>query len=260
MKTRIAKFIADSGVASRRDAERLIESGAVAVNGAKITTPVFFIDDGDTVSVNGKQIPASEKIRIFAFNKPIDTMTTARDPLGRKTIYDILPKEYKNLKYIGRLDYKTTGLILLTNNGDVARILTLPTSGIIREYIAKLHPKNMIEIASPATAHHLRKFLSPVSADDSVFDPLRRGITVDGMKYAPMGVDVLSRYPVSVRIKLREGKKNEIRIAFDAIGLPVAKLSRVSYGGIALGTLVPGAIRELSDAEVKKLLNEQGQK
>jgi len=254
MKTRLAKFIADAGAASRRSAERLIESGAVAVNGAIVTTPVFFVEDGDKVSIHGKQISAAAKIRIFAFHKPIDVMTTLSDPNGRKTIYDFLPPEYKMLKYIGRLDFKTTGLILLTNNGDVARRLTLPTSGVVREYVAKLHPKNMGEIKSQAVAQRLRKFLSPLSADDSIFDSLRRGVVIDKIKYAPMEIEVVSRYPISVRIKLTEGKKNEIRIAFDAIGLPVSKLSRVSYGGIELGTLSPGGIRELSDGEVKKLL------
>ena len=112
MKTRIAKFIADSGVASRRAAEDLIVHGRVNVNGQKIDTPVFFVDENDTVVVDGKKITARNDVKLYAFHKPINTMTTRTDPAGRKTIYDCLPNEYKNLKYIGRLDYKTTGLLL----------------------------------------------------------------------------------------------------------------------------------------------------
>ena len=116
MKTRIAKFIADSGITSRRGAEELIANGVVYVNGTNVDTPIFFINDNDVVVVNGKKINKESKTYLYAFHKPINTMTTRRDPSGRKTIYDCLPDEYKTLKYIGRLDYKTTGLLLLTNN------------------------------------------------------------------------------------------------------------------------------------------------
>ena len=126
MTTRLAKFIADTGYASRRGAEELIQSGVVSVNGKIIDTPVFFVEDGDKVCVKGREIKKNEDIKLYAFHKPINTMTTARDPLGRKTIYDVLDKKYKNLKYIGRLDFKTTGLLLLTNNGDFARKMSLP--------------------------------------------------------------------------------------------------------------------------------------
>lgn len=251
MPIRIAKFIADTGVASRREAERLIVSGAVSVNGAPVITPVFFVNDGDTVTINGKilRIPnhESQTPKIIAFNKPVGTMTTARDPNGRKTIYDVLPKKYVHLKYIGRLDFNTSGLLLLTDSGDFARELTLPSSGIKRTYIAKLRP-------NPAkNARAVREFLSPLSADDSIFDPLRRGATIDGIHYAPMEIELLSRYPLSVKITLREGKKNEIRIAFEHIGLPVAKLKRIAYGPIELSDLPVGAVRELNADEVADL-------
>ncbi len=230
MKTRLAKFIADSGVASRRDAERLIESGAVTVNGEKITTPVFFVDGSEEIKVNNKKITNNEhETRLYVFHKPINTMTTARDPLGRKTIYDVLPCEYKNLKYVGRLDYKTTGLLLMTNDGELARRLTLPASGISRTYIARVSSTNF-----------------------SSLDAARRGVTVDGIKYRPMKIDVMPNNDLQVTIT--EGKKNEVRIVLAHIGLPVSKLHRVSFGPIDLGKIPVGQIAELPQKTVDLLL------
>jgi len=253
MKIRIAKFIADSGVASRRDAEQLIAKGAVSVNGKTIDTPVFFIEAGDKVFVNGKPIQQRTGTRVVAFNKPVNTVTSARDPDGRTTVYDCMPAGMRGLKYVGRLDFKTTGLLLLTDDGELARRLTLPEAGLVRTYVAKLRP-DPSAAKSPNGIRRLRDFLSPLSADDAVFDALRRGVAIDGVKYAPMGIELLSRYPLSVKIKLREGKKNEIRIAFDYIGLPVAKLHRESYGPVELGNLRLGEYRELSEKEIKRLV------
>ena len=132
MSTRIAKFISDSGFASRRVAEELVLSGRVSVNGDVVTTPVFFVSDTDTVKIDGKKIEPRSQTVVYAFHKPLNTMTTLRDPQGRKTIYDCLPDDLRGLKYVGRLDYKTTGLLLLTNDGDIARRLTLPSSRIAR--------------------------------------------------------------------------------------------------------------------------------
>ena len=217
MKQRIAKFIADSGVASRRSAEDLIARGMVFVNGVKINTPVFFVDDDDMVVVNGKEIKKQNETKIYAFHKPVNTMTTRTDPDGRKTIYDVLPNEYKNLKYIGRLDYKTTGLLLLTNDGEFARKMTLPSSHIPRTYIATVY------------------------GDLSKLDLARSGITVRGVKYAPMKIDVIDNK--NLRITVTEGKKNEIRIVLATIGAPVKKLQRISFGPVELGNLPVGKIR-----------------
>ena len=275
MKQRIAKFIADSGIASRREAEKLIAEGKVSVNGTVITTPVFFVDGDEDVAVSvGADIirPIAAKPQknlsplrgdwahdmrpyagcLFAFHKPINTIVSARDPQGRKTIYDILPAKYKNLKYIGRLDYKTTGLLLLTDDGELARQMTLPSNGLKRVYIAKLHPAKFSEIKSDGTPSAaaraaLKKFLSPLSADDAIFDVLRHGATIGGTRYAPMEIELLSRYPLSVKITLTEVKKNQIRIAFDYIGLPVAKLHRISYGDYQLGDLPAGAVSRVEE-------------
>ena len=228
MKTRIAKFIADSGIASRRVAEDLIARRLVSVNGEKIDTPVFFVDDGDTVIVDGKKISAKKEIKLYAFHKPANTMTTRADPMGRKTIYDCLPQEYKNLKYIGRLDYKTTGLLLMTNDGELARKMTLPSSHIPRAYIATVY------------------------GDLSKLDSARRGITVKGIKYAPMKIDVID--DKTLRVEITEGKKNEVRIVLGAIGAPVKKLHRISFGKIELGNLPPTKIREINQKTIDLIL------
>lgn len=218
------------GIASRRTAERLIESGAVTVNGVKITTPVFFVDGIEEIKVNGATIGNRLTTLLYAFHKPIDTMTTAHDPMGRRTIYDVLPARYKNLKYVGRLDYKTTGLLLLTNDGDLARRLTLPSSNIPRVYIAT------------------------VSGNDfSRLDEARRGMTIDGVKYRPMLIKEQgpgTRNSVDLEVTVTEGKKNEVRIVLAAAGLPVKKLHRVSYGPIELGNLPAGQIRQIKQKSI----------
>lgn len=228
MKQRIAKFIAHAGIASRRDAEKLIESGAVSVNDEVIKTPATNIDENDVVKINGKKIEQQKNIELYIFNKPLNVMTTVRDPLSRKTIYDILPPEYKHLRYVGRLDYKTTGLLLMTNDGDVVRRLTLPTNQIPRTYIARVGGKN------------------------PNLDIARRGATVDGIHYRPMIIDEIA--PGKLRITITEGKKNEVRIVLRACGAPVQKLHRESFGNLQLGKLPLGKIIKVSQKDVDLLL------
>ncbi len=228
MNTRIAKFIADAGAASRRDAERMIADGRVAVNGTVIDTPVFFVSPTDSVTIDGHEISCLDKTEIYAFHKPINTMTTARDPMGRKTIYDCIPQKYRNLKYIGRLDYKTTGLLLLTNDGDVARKLTLPSSNVSRTYIAH------------------------VGGDLSGLDRARRGITTGGVTYRPMKIEVLNNS--DLRVTVTEGKKNEVRIVLAAVGAPVKKLHRVSFANVTIGNLSVGQIIKLPQKTIDAML------
>lgn len=233
MKIRLAKFIADCGVASRRAAEDLIKSGVVSVNGAIVDTPVFFVDSDDEILVSGKHVNKPKEIKLYMFHKPINTMTTMSDPEHRKTIYDVLDKKYKNLKYIGRLDFKTTGLLLLTNNGDVARQLSLPKNHIPRTYIATVDNHN-----------------------ERALNLARKGVVVDGIKYQPMKIEVIDNH--NLCITLTEGKKNEIRIVFKYIGMPIVALKRIEYGNIKLGNLAPGKILEIDkktiDLMLKKLL------
>lgn len=230
MTVRIAKFIADAGMASRRAAEDLIASRRVTVNGTVIDSPVFFVSDGDNVAIDGTPISARTETKLYAFHKPLNTMTTTHDPRGRKTIYDVLPDEYKNLKYVGRLDYKTTGLLLMTNDGALARKLTLPSSHIPRTYLATVNTN-----------------------DFSGLDAARRGITVDGVSYRPMQIDVLKNG--ELRVTVTEGKKNEVRIVLRACGAPVRKLHRISFGNIELGKLPVGKINIIPQKTIDALLN-----
>jgi len=217
MSTRIAKFIAECGIASRRDAEVLIKSGHVSVNGIVIDTPVFFVGENDRVCVDSKEIKKQNETELYMFHKPINTMTTTKDPENRRTIYDALDEKYKNLKYIGRLDYKTTGLLLLTNDGDLARQMSLPKNQIERTYIATV---------DKFTEHGLNM--------------ARRGVVVDGIKYRPMKIEIIDEH--NLKVTVVEGKKNEIRIVLKHIGSPVINLHRVSYGPIKLGKLGVGGI------------------
>ena len=229
MTIRLAKFISDCGVASRRGAESLIESGAVSVDGKIVDTPVFFVGGDEKICVNGKQIKKQNDVELYMFHKPINTMTTAKDPLDRKTIYDVLDKKYKNLKYVGRLDYKTTGLLLLTNNGDFARKMSLPQNHIPRTYIATVNEYN-----------------------DKKLDIARKGVTIDGINYRPMKIDLIDKH--NLRITVIEGKKNEIRIVLKHLGSPVMGLHRISYGNILLGDLKVGQISKLNKKTVDQIL------
>ncbi len=229
MKIRIAKFIADSGILSRRVAEQMIAAGRVSVNGEVIKTPVHFVDSDDEIMFDGKRIEQRKDIKVYAFHKPINTMTTTHDPRGRKTIYDVLPDEYKNLRYVGRLDYKTTGLLLMTNDGLLARKLTQPDSNISRTYIADVIGTNL-----------------------SRLDKARSGITIDGIKYRPMKIEVMS--DKRLRITITEGKKNEIRIVLKACGLPVRTLHRIMYGPVSIKNIPVGKIIELDEKTIDVLI------
>lgn len=229
MNTRIAKFIAESGVASRRGAEDLISHGRVTLNGNVVTSPVTFVTDSDVVAVDGKIINRRATTELYAFHKPINTMTTTHDPMGRRTIYDCLPAECQNLRYVGRLDFKTTGLLLLTNDGELARQLTLPSSHIAREYIATVN-----------------------KIDDVGLNRARAGITVDGISYRPMDIDIID--DKTLRVRVTEGKKNEVRIVLRACGCPVTKLHRVSFGSIKLGNLSVGKIRKIEQKTIDAML------
>ncbi len=229
MKQRIAKFIADTGTASRRDAENLITSGRVAVDGVIIDSPVFFVDENNVVTVDGAPIAARAQTELYVFNKPLNTMTTARDPRGRRTIYDCLPEQYRSLRYVGRLDYKTTGLLLMTNDGALARRLTLPSSNIARTYIATVGDVDLSGLAAA-----------------------RRGMTIDGIAYRPMQIDELPGG--DLRVTVTEGKKNEIRIVLRACHTPVRRLHRISFGNITLGNLPVGKIRPVPQKTIDALL------
>jgi 23S rRNA pseudouridine2605 synthase len=217
---RISKFLSENGVASRRESETMISNGRVSVNGVVIRTPVVFIGPEDKVQIDGKVFQKNtNNEKLYIFHKPIGCLTTKSDPLGRKTIYNILPPEYSNLKYIGRLDYNTSGLLLMTNSGDLAHKMTKSDAGIERIYVAKLGRTMTMDDA------HFNRIVKPA----------RTGIKIDGIIYKPMKIERIDA--TDVRITITEGKKNEIRIIFDYLNMPVRKLHRVAYGKYELRNL-----------------------
>ncbi|MCR5225461.1 MAG: rRNA pseudouridine synthase [Alphaproteobacteria bacterium] len=236
--TRLAKKIAESGVASRREAERLIEAGHVKVDGVIVKTPVCFVTGENVITIDDKPISKTpDKIIVWKFHKPSGVLTTKRDTKNRKTVFDCIPKINQRLIYIGRLDYNTEGLLLFTNSGDLARKMELPSSGLKRTYRAR--------ILGTLTDEQVQK--------------LKKGITVDGVKYGP--IEVKFETPRNkqsanswIQVTLSEGKNREIRKVMEYMSCKVNRLIRTSYGGITLGDLPRGAFVQLSDREMQEML------
>lgn len=222
---RIAKVLSRAGVASRREAERLIEAGEVAVNGKVIDSPALNVTAADRITVHGKPLAPPEPARLWLYYKPDGLVTSASDEKGRDTVFDHLPEDMPRVMSVGRLDLNSEGLLLLTNDGGLKRRLELPSTGWLRKYRVRVKG-------------------NPTDPD---LDPLRRGITVDGELFQPMQV-ALDRHQGAnawLTVGLREGKNREIRRAMDAIGLAVNRLIRVSYGPFRLGELEPGQVEEV---------------
>jgi 23S rRNA pseudouridine2605 synthase len=230
---RIAKRIARSGLCSRRDAERWIEAGRVAVGGTVLTTPATTVTAADLITVDGRPLPDAEPTRLFRFHKPPGVLTAARDPEGRRTLADLLPAELPRLMPIGRLDLNSEGLLLLTNDGGLKRQLELPSTGWLRRYRVRVHGQ----------------------IDEAQLAGLKKGIRVDGFDYGPIEA-VLDRVQGSnawLTVALREGKNREIRRVMEHFGWQVNRLIRLSYGPFQLGGLTPGALDEVQP----KVLREQ---
>ncbi|MGJ8546909.1 MAG: pseudouridine synthase [Sulfitobacter sp.] len=222
---RIAKVLSRAGVASRRDAERMIEAGRVTVNGAEISSPALNVSETDTITVDGKPIAEPEPPRIWLYHKPAGLVTTDRDEQGRQTIYEDLPEDMPRVMSIGRLDLNSEGLLLLTNDGGVKRKLELPSTGWLRRYRVRVNGR-------------------PQDAD---FEPLRAGVVASGEPFQPMTVSLDRQQGANawLTVGIREGKNREIRRAMEEIGLKVSRLIRISYGPFQLGELKPGAVEEL---------------
>ncbi len=232
---RIAKYIAHAGVCSRREAEEMILEGRVKVNGEVIESPATLITD-HSVKVDDKLIALKKEIRLWIFHKPKGIITTSKDEKNRRTIFDLLPKTMPRVISVGRLDFNTEGLLLLTNNGDFARYLELPKNKISRVYRARVFGKLNHE--------RLKK--------------LERGITVDGVRYGSIKVTVDSEGDANswLTIMLEEGKNREIRKVMDELGLQVNRLIRVSYGPFKLTDIKVGEISEVSRLMLKKNFGE----
>jgi 23S rRNA pseudouridine2605 synthase len=222
---RIAKAIARAGVCSRRDAEKMIAEGRVAVDGEVLTSPARNVTDANAVTIDGKPLAAREQTRLWRYHKPAGLVTTHKDPEGRPTVFINLPRHLPRVVSVGRLDYSSEGLLLLTNDGDMARRLELPASGWTRTYRARLFGK--------------------VTQAD--LDRLAAGVTIQGAKYGPIVADLeRSKGMYSwASVSLKEGKNREVKRVMESLGLKVARLIRTAYGPFQLGHLAEGAVEEI---------------
>ncbi len=230
---RIAKVLSRAGIASRREAERMIEAGRVAVNGHRIDSPALNVTATDRIAVDGKEIAEPERPRLWLYHKPSGLVTTAADEKGRKTVFDALPEDMPRVMSVGRLDLNSEGLLLLTNDGGLKRQLELPSTGWLRKYRVRVK-------GAPSEA---------------LLNRLRRGITAEGESFQPMEVafDRQQGANAWLTVGIREGKNREIRRAFAVIGVSVNRLLRVSYGPFRLNDLKPGAVEEIKP----KILRDQ---
>jgi len=230
---RIAKVLARAGVCSRRDAERLIADGRVKLNGVVLDTPAVKVTDQDRIEVDGRVIGASETTRLWRYHKPTGLVTTHHDPAGRPTVFENLPPDLPRVISVGRLDLTSEGLLLLTNDGELARRLELPSNGWLRRYRARAFGR--------VTQEEL--------------DHLKDGITIDGMRYGSIDAQLERGQGANawINVGITEGKNREVRRVLDALGLKVNRLIRISYGPFQLGTLQPGAVEEIP----RKMIREQ---
>ncbi|MEP2715455.1 pseudouridine synthase [Pseudophaeobacter sp.] len=231
---RIAKVLSRAGVASRREAERMIAEGRVKVNGTKIDSPALNVTDRDRIIVDGKPLPQAEAPRLWLYNKPTGLVTSNSDEKGRRTIFDALPEDLPRVMTVGRLDLNSEGLLLLTNDGGIKRRLELPSTGWLRRYRVRINGRPR----------------------DEDFEPLRKGMVIEGERFQPMTVALDRQQGANawLTIGLREGKNREIRRALEDIGFNVNRLLRLSYGPFQLGSLKLGEVEELRPRVVRDQL------
>ncbi|WP_457091720.1 pseudouridine synthase [Microvirga sp. P5_D2] len=225
VEDRIAKVIARAGVASRRDVEVMITEGRVTLNGKVLESPAINVTSADTITVDGEPLPTKERTRLWLYHKPRGLVTTARDPEGRSTVFDNLPEDLPRVVAIGRLDINTEGLLLLTNDGGLARVIAHPDTGWLRRYKVRAHG-------------------DLTQAD---LDGLRNGITIDGIEYGPVEarLDRMQGDNVWITMGLREGKNREIKRILEHLGMQVNRLIRMSFGPFQLGDLEQGLVEEV---------------
>lgn len=234
MAERLAKFMARSGVCSRRDAEDLIKQKRVTVNGEIIYTPAFKVEGSEKILLDGEKLPEIEQTRLWLYHKPAGLLTTHKDTEARATVFDHLPAGLPRVISVGRLDLNSEGLLLLTNNGELSRKLELPENGWSRRYKVRVHG-----------------FVNKNKLAD-----LAKGATVDGINYGPVKAELESQNGTNswLIVTLNEGKNREVRKLMKSIGLEVARLIRLSYGPFQLGNLKKGEVREVPQKVLKEQL------
>jgi 23S rRNA pseudouridine2605 synthase len=232
---RIAKLLARAGVASRREVERMIAEGRIALNGEKLATPATLLENLDGVTVDGRSVQPTAATRLFRFYKPQGTLTAAHDPKGRPTIYDRLPAGLPRLVPVGRLDFMTEGLLLLTNDGELKRQLELPRTGVVRTYRAR------------AFGHVTQARL----------EKLAEGITVEGIHYGSINANLERRTGRNcwIEMSLTEGKNREVRRVLAHLDLQVSRLIRTAYGPLTLHGLEPGNVEEVRETDLQAFRN-----
>lgn len=235
----MAKALARAGVASRREVERLIEAGRVALNGTVLTSPAVKVEAGDVLTVDGQVVNEPEPARLFRYHKPVGLVTTHKDPQGRPTVFEALPEGLPRVISVGRLDLNSEGLLLLTNDGGLARALELPETAIVRRYRARARGR----------------------ITQQKLDRLKDGITVEGVRYGPIEatLDKAKEGPQGanlwITVTLAEGKNREVRRVLEALGLKVNRLMRLAYGPFALGTLAVGEVEEVGPRVIREQLS-----
>ena len=230
-------MLSRAGLASRRDAEEWIVQGRVTVNGRVINSPALDVTANDVITIDGKPLPPRERTRLFMFHKPRGLMTTHADPEGRPTVFDNLPEGLPRLISIGRLDFNTEGLLLLTNDGGLARALELPDTGWLRRYRVRAHGE----------------------VTQGQLDELKKGVEVDGVKYGPIDATLERDQGANVWLvfAIREGKNREVRNVMAHLGLEVNRLIRISYGPFQLGELEEGQVEEVKTRVLREQLGEK---
>jgi 23S rRNA pseudouridine2605 synthase len=225
MSDRIAKWLARAGVASRRDAEKLVAEGKVKLNNRLVTHPATFVTAGDIVVVDGAAVGEPERSRLWRYHKPVGLVTTHRDPQERPTVFEKLPPGMPRVISVGRLDLTSEGLLLLTNDGALARKLELPSNGWLRRYRVRVHGL----------------------PDERKLAALAKGVSIDGISYGPIeaGLDLRKGDNAWLTVSLREGRNREVRRVMAHLGLGVTRLIRIAYGPFQLGTLPRSAVDEV---------------
>ncbi|MBQ4400219.1 MAG: rRNA pseudouridine synthase [Alphaproteobacteria bacterium] len=234
MAERIAKFMARSGVCSRREAEEIIKQKRVTVNGETIESPAFNVNGDEKILLDGEKLPQIEQTRLWLYHKPSGLLTTHKDTADRATVFDNLPPYMPRVISVGRLDLNSEGLLLLTNNGALSRQLELPQNGWKRRYKVRVHG----------------------FVDKKKLTELEKGVTIDGVEYGAVKIEFDGQNSANawLTITLSEGKNREVRKLMKHIGLEVSRLIRLSYGPFQLGSLKRGEVREVPQKVLKEQL------